>query len=142
MFVSNPDNIVAEDQNGRADVFLRDMQEHEVRRITLPGVPGFGDPSDVKISGDGSTVVYRKAATGSTADGVTYVEASTLVSYDVVTRQSRVVDDELSSVSQGGYSGSLGFDVSRDGTKIVYSSHGNYWQANGGFARGTSQVFV
>ncbi|MFO0915845.1 MAG: hypothetical protein U0795_23000 [Pirellulales bacterium] len=142
VFVSNADNIVADDQNGRADVFLRDMQQQEVRRITLPDHPAFGDPVEIKISDDGTAVVYRTAATGITADGLTYVEVSKLVLYDVMTQQSRVLDRDDCYYSQGAYSGSLGFDISRDGDRIVYSSHGNYWQANGGFVRGTSQVFL
>ncbi|MBF0109775.1 MAG: PD40 domain-containing protein [Magnetococcales bacterium] len=63
VFSSDATNLVADDRNGFRDVFLRDNQTGEIRKISTPATGQANGPSDDPvISGDGSTVVFVSAA--------------------------------------------------------------------------------
>lgn len=65
VFTSEASNLVPNDTNGRADVFLADRNTGKIRNLTAGGN---GDSIGGVISGDGTTVAFYSAATNLTAD--------------------------------------------------------------------------
>lgn len=65
VFSSDATNLVANDTNGRTDVFLADRNNRKVRNLTASGD---GDSLGGVISGDGKFVAFYSAATNLTAD--------------------------------------------------------------------------
>ena len=63
-FVSEADNLVAGDSNGRPDVFAKDLQTGSVRRVSLreDGSQIPQGATEAVLSGDGQVVVFRTAA--------------------------------------------------------------------------------
>ncbi len=65
VFTSEASNLVPNDTNNRADVFLADAATGTLKNLTRTGN---GDSIGGVISGDGSTVAFYSAATNLTAD--------------------------------------------------------------------------
>ena len=65
VFSSQASNLVAGDSAGTYDVFVKDMLTGTVTRLSvgLDGTAADGDSFQARISSDGSTVVFRSAAT-------------------------------------------------------------------------------
>ena len=69
-FWSNARNLVSDDTNGAADVFVRDRASGTTERVSLGsgGTEGDGNSSDPAISPDGRYVAFWSAATDLVAD--------------------------------------------------------------------------
>ena len=69
-FTSFADNLVTEDSNGMADVFVRDLTSGETTRVSLgpDGVEGDGISEEPWISADGRFVAFASMATNLVAD--------------------------------------------------------------------------
>ena len=67
VFVSGASDLVADDNNGVADVFRRDLVSGETIRISVDsdGIEGFAASSQPAISGDGRYVAFLTASTWS-----------------------------------------------------------------------------
>jgi Tol biopolymer transport system component len=65
VFVSEATNLVADDDNGVADVFVRDLQTGETARVSAPVTGGDADGASVAavISGNGRVIAFSSAAT-------------------------------------------------------------------------------
>ncbi|HEY9348834.1 MAG TPA: hypothetical protein VIQ53_26120, partial [Inquilinus sp.] len=65
VFSSQASNLVAGDSGTTYDVFVKDMQTGTVTRLSVApdGTAGDSDSFQARISSDGSTVVFRSAAT-------------------------------------------------------------------------------
>jgi Tol biopolymer transport system component len=63
-FVSDATNLVANDTNGVADVFVRDRQAGTTRRVSISsaGIQGNGDSDAESISADGRYVAFMSGA--------------------------------------------------------------------------------
>ncbi len=120
VFTSDAANLVSGDTNGYRDLFLRDNQTGETRRISngMNGQQANGNSDDPVISGDGGTVVFTSAA-------------SNLVSGDNNFRSDvfryTLADHTLSRVSLGSSGieandASFSPDVSSTGDRIVFVS--------------------
>jgi Tol biopolymer transport system component len=63
-FESDADNLVADDNNGSADVFVHDRQTGATTRVSvdLAGLEDTGDSNNPSISADGSSVTFQSDA--------------------------------------------------------------------------------
>lgn len=64
VFTSSASNLVPDDTNGQADVFLRDLSRGTTRRISVAadGRQGTGSSGAPAISDDGSTITYESSS--------------------------------------------------------------------------------
>jgi Tol biopolymer transport system component len=64
VFTSSASNLVPDDTNGQADVFLRDLTRGTTRRISVAagGAQGTGTSGAPAISDDGTTVAYESSS--------------------------------------------------------------------------------
>ena len=139
MFISQATNLVANDTNGAADLFLRDRQLNLTERLSL-GVGG--------VQGNGAVL----GAAGMTPDAryIVYTSlASNLVTNDTngaadifrLNRQSGVVQRvSVSSSGTQGASGSFSPSISDDGINVAFISQANNLVAND--TNNTADVFV
>lgn len=70
VFQSSASNLVEEDTNGRTDIFVADMIQGRIERVSLTesGDQANGDSNSPQISADGSTVVFQSDATNLVPD--------------------------------------------------------------------------
>lgn len=121
-FRSSATNLVPGDSNGKADIFLKDMQTGAVSRISV-GMDGSegGDDSDAPvISGDGRYVAFRSAA-GSLvpADGNSTMD---VFLKDVQTGALSRVSTSAAGVPGDEASGFSSLALSADGRFVAFES--------------------
>jgi Tol biopolymer transport system component len=122
-FVSDAANLVAGDIGGHSDVFLHDRQTGQTTRISagFGGTSANGASDSPAITGDGSMIVFRSAATNLLATGNDTNGFGDIFAYDRPTGQiSRV------SVTSGGAQAqgeSTSPAISADGRAIVFASN-------------------
>jgi len=120
-FKSFASNLVANDTNGKYDIFVHDLESGETKRVSVSsdGTAGNDDSHDPSISGDGRYVVF-------------YSEASDLVVNDTNGKVDIFIHDLVSgetkrvSVSSDGTAGndnSYSPSVSGDGRYVAFSSY-------------------
>lgn len=82
VFQSDASNLVAGDNNGESDIFLRDLQSGTIERVSLSsaGAEGDDDSGDPIVSDDGQLVIFES-------------EASTLVPSDTNGEQDLFLRD-------------------------------------------------
>ncbi len=117
VFESRADNLVPNDTNGERDVFWRDMQGNEIRRVSVHsnGSQTRGNGSDrPHISGDGMRVTFWSNATD-------LVDNDDVVGRDVFLHRIVSSTTELVSVEMDGTAGGgQDHDISQDGSKVVF----------------------
>jgi hypothetical protein len=111
-FTSDNATLVANDTNGRRDVFVYDTQIAQTTRISIDpaGNPFSVNTSLEDISSDGRYVVFRSFTSGGLIDLV-YL-------HDRQTTQTTLVSVDSNGVSQKGYNGA----VSDDGRFVTFTS--------------------
>lgn len=119
LFVSEADNLVANDTNDAADLFLHDRKTGSLRRVSL-GQRGQGNASSTAggISDDGRYVVFA-----SNADDL--VPGDTNGAADIFLRDLSAGATRRVSVGQGGAQGngeSFGPQITRDGRLVSFVS--------------------
>lgn len=119
LFVSEADNLVANDTNDAADLFLRDRKTGSLRRVSL-GQHGQGNTGSTAggISDDGRYVVFA-----SNADDL--VPGDTNGAADIFLRDLSAGVTRRVSVGQGGVQGngeSFGPQITRDGRLVSFVS--------------------
>ena len=117
VFESVADNLVPDDTNGLRDVFWRDMQTGELRRVSLhsDGSQTRASSSDrPHISGDGMRVTFWSAAQDLIDDDDEFRRDVYLHRIDGSTTE--LVSYELDGTSGGGQD----HDISQDGTTVVF----------------------
>ena len=119
-FSSCATDLVANDGNGRCDIFVRDMQAG-VTQLATPSHDGVGSNDDTfqsRISGDGSTVVLASFANN-------LVSGDTNNEYDIFAfdRATNLVT-RVSVPAPGGQADKASYlhDISRDGTEVLFTS--------------------
>lgn len=139
-FSSSAYNLVEHDTNGVEDVFVRDIDGGETRRVSISSegaqtepieVEGelYGESSNVSLSGDGSVVMFTTIASNLVA-GDTNELPDTFV-HDMKTDKT----ERVSVSSDGGQvtgctndecdDGSTGGSISFDGRLVAFTSSGN-----------------
>ena len=121
VFSSVASNLVANDTNGRPDVFLRDTVKNKTIRISVAGNGSQGDHQSThpSISSDGNTIVFESQATNLVPNDTNRV--GDIFAYDRPTgRISRV---NLSSTGKQALGGnSCDPTISRDGRFVGFFS--------------------
>lgn len=122
-FKSAASNLVANDTNGKNDVFVRDMKEGQTIRVSLGtnGIQGDGNSYQPAISADGDAVAFTSVATNLVPDDTNGV-------HDVFLWRRETNKVSRISVSSNGEQGdkiSNGFNpaaISADGRYVVFES--------------------
>jgi cysteine-rich repeat protein len=118
-FASPAPNLVAGDDNGRFDIFVRDRQTGTTERVSLTADGGQGDADSVSpaISADGRYVAFASAAA--------LVPDDTNATFDIYVRDRTAATTTRVSVGAGGVQGnnlSLAPRISADGSVVVFHS--------------------
>lgn len=115
------EDLVAEDTNGRPDIYVRDrlLKTTTLISVTPGGIAGNASSGFPKISGDGSTVVFTSIAT----DLVPEIDSGQSHVYvrNLSDRTTSILSVDASGAEGDGYSSEC--TVSRDGTKVAFSSY-------------------
>jgi Tol biopolymer transport system component len=120
-FSSTAPDLVAQDTNGQADVFVRDRQTGATERISVSsaGLQANGRSGFVSISGDGQYVAFDSDASN-LVPGDTNGHLDVFV-YDRRTRTTERVS--VSSHGAQGHSASAHPSLSADGRYVAFSSY-------------------
>ncbi len=121
-FMSNANNLVANDTNSFVDIFLKDTVTDETQLIStaLAGAAN-GSSSNPKISSDGTKVVFQSDASN-LVDGDTN-ETSDIFVKDLVTGVVSLVSKSVNGLQGNGFSADAA--ISGDGNKVVFTSLAN-----------------
>jgi Tol biopolymer transport system component len=137
-FWSDATNLVANDTNGYADVFIRDRASGTTDRVSVDSAGGQsnGLSSQPSISGDGRYVVFASLASN-------LVTGDTNVDYDIFLRDVATGSTTRVSIDSSGHQatgGSMSPSISADGQVIAFDS----WAPNlvSQDTNGFSDVFV
>jgi len=108
--------------NGNGNVFLYDVATGVTTLVTKgsSGIGGNSGSSSAWISGDSAKITFNSSATDLITDTTTN-DNSNIFLYDVVTGVTRLITKGLSGV--GADSGSTAGLISKDGTKISFTSY-------------------
>ena len=119
VFESTATNLVAEDTNGKSDIFLHNRNTAETIRVSVnnAGVEANDACYDPAVSGNGNFVVYESYATN-LVEGIKE-RSPRIYLYDVANKKT-----ELVSVSASGApaDGCVDASISGDGRFVVFSS--------------------
>ena len=138
-FRSFADNLVADDLNGRSDIFIRDRVAGETTRISVSTLGGEsnGESYGPSISHDGRFVAFTSLAANLDPDDLT------LGGLDIFVRDRLLGTTEVASLNDSGGQASgdvLEVSISADGRFLAYSSGASNIVA--GDMNGASDVFV
>ncbi|HET6352247.1 MAG TPA: hypothetical protein VFG89_08975 [Coriobacteriia bacterium] len=122
-FSSAAENLVANDNNGQADIFVRDLQSATTTSTTRVSISSTGVEADRRcddaaISADGRFIVFGTSST-------TLVPGDTDNIWDVCLRDRTAGTTSLVSLSQLGAQGngeSADAVISADGSRVAFSS--------------------
>ena len=137
-FSSTASNLVAGDNNGKADVFLYDTQQQTTRRVSV--TPSGGDPNGASImpviSSDGRWVAFSSTASNLVA-GDNNGKADVFL-YDTQQQTTRRVSVTPTGGDPNG--DSLTPAISADGSTVAFSSFASNLAAND--SNGTSDIYL
>ncbi|MEZ5963013.1 MAG: hypothetical protein R3F56_04115 [Planctomycetota bacterium] len=139
-FASNASNLVSFDTNGKADVFVRDLQGQVTQRVSLgsTGVQANEDCRSPSITADGRYVVFTTAANNM---GAPDTNGMNDVFLRDTARQTTVrVSTSRTSAAANGASSNTFRSVSADGNLVVFESNAPDLVAND--TNNVSDVFV
>ncbi len=137
-FYSKATNLVANDDNGLSDIFLRDRLTGMTRRMSVAsdGTEADGISESVAISGNGRFVAFDSYASNLVAGDDN--EESDVFVHDRITGDTECVS--VASDGTLGNSGSYRPSVSEDGRWVAFSSYATNLVA--GDSNGVYDVFV
>ncbi|MCB1657105.1 MAG: PD40 domain-containing protein, partial [Pseudomonadales bacterium] len=120
LFTSNASNLVANDTNGKLDVFIKDLKTGEVTLVSTDGlIEGFnGDSEAVAISADGTKVLFN-------SDANNIVAGDTNNSTDAFIKDlstGEIIRVSTDSGEKEARSGGFAVGLSADGTKVLFES--------------------
>lgn len=138
VFESDASNLVANDNNGLSDIFLKDTASGTLTRVSVDAVGDEADlaSSNAAISRDGTVVVFDSAATNLVANDNNGLR-------DIFWRNLTTGEVKLVSVSAAGAQAnnvSLNPIVSADGRFVAFESDAN--NLVGGDANSLRDVFI
>ncbi len=120
-FSSDADNLVANDTNGKSDIFVYDRQNKTVELISQAATLGNGDSTSGMISGNGLFVVYQSEANNLVA-GDTNGKSDIFI-YDRLNQTTELVDVAADGTQSNGNSQNP--TISDDGNVITFLSEAN-----------------
>ncbi len=138
MFTSNATNLVADDTNGVADIFIKDLTTGAVVRVSTDASGAQTDFSSLNaaFSSDGTKIVFESGATNLVAgdtNGVNDIFVKDLIT-GAVTRASTAASGVQADAD------SLNAVFSPDGTKVAFVSDASNLVA--GDTNGVADVFI
>lgn len=145
-FASSANNLVPNDTNGVADIFLYDLQARTTTRISLDsngnqanGSSALGTAQSA-ISADGRYVVFQSVA-NNLVPGDTNDALDVFVRDTVAGITSRVSVNANGEEPVKGYQGTRSYNgtISADGRKIVFMSNGRNMSSDAGI---TPQIYL
>jgi Ca2+-binding RTX toxin-like protein len=118
-FLSWATNLVASDANGKADIFVKDLQTGEIRLASssASGVQANGNSYDPTVSEDGRYVVFESYATN-LIDGQTQGGYKQIYRKDLVTGDIQLVSKTADGVVNN--HNSFRPDMSGDGRYVIF----------------------
>jgi len=129
IFASDADNLVANDNNGVKDIFVRDRLENTTRRLSVAsdGVEANAGSDAPEISGNGTVAVYRSEATNLVNEDTN--NARDIFSHDLLS----ALTERLSVNSLGEEANAAAFTmpaITVDGRYVAFYSAANNLVAN------------
>src|SRR5688572_5220620 len=121
-FVSQADNLVSKDNNGNADVFVRDRLLGTTERVTVNSA---GEEADIggegpAISADGRFVAFQSQAQNLVPGGNPFLFVDQVYVHDRETGTTEIVS--VNAAGEPGNSLNVQPDISADGRFVVFSS--------------------
>ena len=121
-FVSQADNLVSKDNNGNADVFVRDRLLGTTERVTINSA---GEEADIggggpAISADGRFVAFQSQAQNLVPGGNPFLFVDQVYVHDRETGTTEIMS--VNDAGQAGNSLNVQADISADGRFVVFSS--------------------
>ena len=120
-FESYASNLVADDSNENADIFVHDRQTGETQRVSVPNNLSLGedgDSSNPTISADGRYVAFESVASNLVADDTN--DETDIFVHDMQTGETRLVSLDSNGTQGNGPSGSP--SISADGRYVAFQS--------------------
>jgi Tol biopolymer transport system component len=133
-FTSWASNLVPGDTNGARDVFVRDLVEGTIERISVAsdGEQGFGDSQEGSFSADGRYVVFHSFAIGLVPNTVYDAGRDQIYVHDRLTQMTARVTRGTNGLGMGGTQGVGGETaavtrpaISADGSVIAFTTNAN-----------------
>ena len=123
-FLSNADNLVAGDTNGRTDVFVKDLTTGAITRVSTAtdGTQGNAEATGIpKISADGTKVAFTSRASN-LVPGDTNLATDTFVK-DLTTGALTRVSSAADGTQGNGPSNGSRLGLSADGSRVAFDSN-------------------
>lgn len=138
VFSSLASNLVSDDTNGAADIFMKDLTSGVVTRLSVAedGTEADGSSASPRLSSNGRLLVFESSATN-------LIAGDTNLATDVFVRNlddGSLVRVSVTATGVQANRDSIYPSISRDGTRVVFGS----WATNlvEGDTNGTWDVFV
>ena len=124
-FVSQADNLVSKDNNGNADVFVRDRLLGTTERVSVNSA---GEEADIggtgpAISADGRFVAFQSQAQNLVPGGNPFLFVDQIYVHDRDTGATEIIS--VNAAGEAGNSLNVEADISADGRFVVFSSFAN-----------------
>src|SRR5688572_7490400 len=121
-FVSQADNLVSKDNNGNADVFVRDRLLGTTERVSVNSA---GEEADIggtgpAISADGRFVAFQSQAQNLVPGGNPFLFVDQVYIHDRDTGATEIIS--VNAAGEAGNSLNVEADISADGRFVVFSS--------------------
>src|SRR5688572_31907356 len=121
-FVSQADNLVSKDNNGNADVFVRDRLLGTTERVSVNSA---GEEADIggtgpAISADGRFVAFQSQAQNLVPGGNPFLFVDQVYVHDRETGTTEIIS--VNAAGEPGNSLNVQADISADGRFVVFSS--------------------
>src|SRR5688572_1347220 len=121
-FVSQADNLVSKDNNGNADVFVRDRLLGTTERVSVNSA---GEEADIggtgpAISADGRFVAFQSQAQNLVPGGNPFLFVDQVYVHDRDTGATEIIS--VNAAGEAGNSLNVEPDISADGRFVVFSS--------------------
>jgi Tol biopolymer transport system component len=139
-FRSDASNLVANDNNGAADIFVRDLQDNKTTRVSVStaGDEGNGDSFECFISPDGRYVVFESDASNLVSDDTN--GSTDIFVHDRESGNGTTTRVSISSGGDGGNSDSFLPTISADGRYVAFESDADNLVS--GDTNGSTDIFV
>jgi Ca2+-binding RTX toxin-like protein len=138
VFTSSANNLVADDTNGRLDIFVKDLQTAEVRMVSTDaaGTPGNFNSHNAQFSADGRYVVFS-------SDASNLVSGDTNAAIDIFVKDLQTGAIQRVSTDAAGNQGnslSTFASFSPDGRYVLFQSSASNLVSND--TNGAYDIFV
>lgn len=136
VFESTASNLVVNDTNNAADIFLFDTQANQITRISVDagGAQGNGTSIHPMIAANGSVVVFESEASNLVSGDTN--NSSDIFLYDITTRNVQRISQATHQADKGSYYPA----VTAEGKIVVFESEATNLVAND--TNGFAEIFI